>query len=109
METDKEKMHPFFKLLIILFIIFIAFYIALESGYYPSKIKKDTILTNNEINKFEKKLNNGHVIKSDGYIKKEDDYSNFITKTGNALTYSIGKVLVEGSKGVKDIFKYLFG
>ena len=109
MEYEKEKMHPFFKILIILFITFIGFYIALQSGYYPSKIKKDTILTNNEINKFEDDLNNGLVIKEEGYIKKEDDYSNIVTKTGNVLTYSIGKVLVEGSNSVKDIFKYLFG
>lgn len=109
MENNKEKMHPFFKLLIVLFIIFIAFYIALESGYYPSKIRKDTILTNKELNKFEKDLENNVVIKEEGYVKKDTNYSNFVTKTGNALTYSLGKVLVEGSKGVKDVFKYLFG
>lgn len=109
MENSKEKMHPFFKLLIILFIIFIAFYIALESGYYPSKIRKDTILTNKELNKFEKDIKDGNIISEEGYLKKEDDYSNFVTKTGNALTYSVGKVLVSTSKGFKDIFKYLFG
>ncbi|MBR5662592.1 MAG: hypothetical protein IKX00_02940 [Bacilli bacterium] len=108
MESSKEKMHPFFKLLIILFIIFIAFYIALESGYYPSKIRKDTILTSKELNKFEKDVENGVAIKEDGYIKKDEDYSNFVTKAGNALTYSFGKALVSGSKGLKDIFKYLF-
>ena len=109
MEYEKEKMHPFFKILIILFITFIGFYIALQSGYYPSKLKKDTILTNNEINKFESDLDKGIIIKEEGYIKKDYNYSNIVTKTGNALTYSIGKMLVEGSNGVKDVFKYLFG
>ena len=109
MEDKKEKMHPFFKLLIVLFIVFIAFYIALESGYYPSKVRKDTILTNSEINKFEKEVKNGSEISINGYKESPINYSNFITKTGNSLTYSIGKILVEGSKGVKGVFKYLFG
>lgn len=109
MEDKKEKMHPFFKLLIVLFIVFIAFYIALESGYYPSKVRKDTILTNSEINKFEKEVKNGSEISINGYKESPINYSNIITKTGNSLTYSIGKILVEGSKGVKGVFKYLFG
>lgn len=108
METNKEKMHPFFKLLIVLFIIFIAFYISLESGYYPSKVRKDTIYTNKELNNFEKDLKNGNLISSDGYIENDINYSNFITKAGNSLTYSIGKVIVEGTKGIKEVFKYLF-
>ena len=109
MDTNKEKMHPFFKILMVLFIIFIAFYIALESGYYPSKIRKDTILTNKELNKFENDVKNGVPINSDGYKENDNNYSNFVTKAGNALTNSLGKVLISGSKGIKDIFKYLFG
>lgn len=109
MEDKKEKMNPFFKLIIIFFIIFIAFYIALESGYYPSKIRKDTILTNNEIKDFEKDVKNGSYIKDEGYAKNDENYSNIVTKAGNSLTYSFGKILVEGSKGVKGVFKYLFG
>lgn len=109
METNKEKMHPFFKILFLLFLIFISLFIALESGYYPSRIQKKTILTNNEINNFEKDLKSGKEISSEGYIKEEVDYSNFVTKAGNGLTYSVGKILSEGSKGLKYTFKYLFG
>jgi len=108
MEDEKQKMHPFFKLLIVLFIIFIAFYISLESGYYPSKVRKDAILTSKEISKFEDDVKSGRVVKENGYVKKDINYSNFVTKAGNNLTYSIGKMLVEGSKGIKEIFKYLF-
>ena len=49
METKKEKTNPLVKLIIVLFIIFIAFYIALESGYYPSRIEKNTIIRTKEI------------------------------------------------------------
>lgn len=109
MENNREKMNPFFKILIALFLVFIAFYIALESGYYPSKIRKDTMLTNKELNKFENDIDKGVAINANGYMGEDVNYSNVVTKAGNALTYSIGKVFEEGSKGIKDIFKYLFG
>lgn len=108
MDNDKEKMNPFFKVLIALFIIFIAFYIALESGYYPSRVEKKTILTNKNIYEFENDLKDGNEIKKEGYIEKEEDYSNFVTKAGTNLTYLFGKVIEEGSKGVSKTIKVLF-
>lgn len=108
MDNDKEKMNPFFKILIALFIIFIAFYIALESGYYPSRVEKKTILTNKNIYVFENDLKDGKEIKKEGYIEKEEDYSNFVTKVGTNLTYLFGKVIEEGSKGVSKTIKVLF-
>ena len=107
MENEKEKMNPFFKVLIALFIIFIALYIALESGYYPSRVQKKTILISNDIKDFEKNLKNGTEIKSEGYVK-EEDYSNFVTKTGTGLTNVFGKFIEEGTKGIGKAFKVLF-
>lgn len=109
MEDKKEKMHPFFKLLTILFIIFTSFYIALISGYYPSRVEKKAIYTSKKIDEFESDIKNkDNVIQNNGYLNKEEDYSNFITKTGNVLTYSVGKLIDETSKGVKEVFKILF-
>lgn len=108
MEDDKEKMNPFFKILIALFIIFIAFYIALESGYYPSRVEKKTILTSKNIENFEQKLKGGSEISSKGYIEEEKDYSNFVTKAGTNLTYLFGKIIDKGSKGVSQTIKVLF-
>ena len=48
------------------------------------------------------------IITNNGYINKDEDYSNFMTKTGNALTYTVGKLIDEGSKGVKEVIKILF-
>lgn len=108
METKKEKTNPLIKLIVILFIIFTAFYIALESGYYPSRVEKNTIIRSKEIAKFENDIKNNVYISDEGYIEKDVDYSNIVTKTGNALTNSLGKIIVEGTKGISDIFKYLF-
>lgn len=108
MENNKKKMHPFFKILIILFFTFLCFYVALESGYYPSKVRKNAILTNNEINKFENDLDNNKVINKNGYIENNVDYSNTITKVGNTLTKSMGKLIEKSTNGVSYVFKTLF-
>lgn len=107
MEEKKQK-NPFFKIVFILFLIFIAFYIALESGYYPNQVSKKTIKVNSEIKEFEENIKNNQLIKKSGYIEKEENYSNIVTKAGNALTYSFGKVIFEGIKGVKKTAKILF-
>ena len=108
MEDNKKKINPFLKLIMIFFLIFIAFYIALESGYYPSRIEKKTIMTNQEINDFENNIKENKVVSTSGYIKKDENYSNFVTKTGNSLTYSLGKIVTESIKGCSDILKALF-
>ena len=108
MDYEKEKMHPFFKLLIILFIIFIGFYIALQSGYYPTRIEKKTIITNKEIENFEDVLKSGEKVSVSGYLDDDVNYSNFVTKAGNGLTITMGKVIEEGIKGVSHAMKVLF-
>ena len=108
MEESKKRMHPFFKILIVLFITFMGFYIALESGYYPTRIKQKTIITNKNIESFEKDIKSGKTLKASGYIDKEEDYSNFITKTGNKLTYSFGRVIAKTIDGFNKTLKVLF-
>ena len=81
MEDEKEKMNPFFKVLIALFIIFIGFYIALESGYYPSRVEKRTILTNKNIESFENDIKEGRKISTEGtklFFKKSRNSYNRI-------------------------------
>ena len=108
MEYKKEKMHPFFKLMIILFLIFIAFYISLQSGYYPSRVQKRTLLTQESVNRFNSDIKNNQEIIAGSYINDDIDYSNFVTKAGNGLTYSLGKIIEKSIKGVKGTIKILF-
>ena len=108
METKREKMHPFFKLMILLFLIFIAFYISLQSGYYPSRVQKRAILTSEKINKFDNDIRNNKEIVAGSYMDDNIDYSNFVTKAGNGLTYTLGKAIEKGIKGIKSTMKILF-
>ncbi|MBQ9833983.1 MAG: hypothetical protein IJO33_02190 [Bacilli bacterium] len=105
----KKKNNLFFKVLSLLFFLFIALYIALESGYYETKIEKEVTLTNEKIKAFEEDVKNNEVINLDSYLeKKEVDYSNSISRFGNKLTNSLAKTLTKGLSGVFDIVKTLF-
>ena len=105
----KKKPNLFFKVLSLLFFGFIALYIALESGYYETEIKKVVSLTNEKIKAFEEDVKNNKKINLDSYLeKKEVDYSNSVSKFGNKITNTLAKTITQGLSGVFDIVKTLF-
>ena len=105
----KKKSNLFFKVLSLLFFVFIALYIALESGYYETKIEKEVSLTNEKIKAFEEDVKNNEIINLDSYLeKKEVDYSNSVSRFGNKLTNTLAKTITRGLSGVFDIVKTLF-
>ena len=104
----KSKAKPFFKILTILFIIFIALIITYESGYYESKVGARARLTNEAIKKFESDIQNGVAVDLNDYLEEEYvDYSNSVTKIGNKVTSGITKVITKGLGGVFDVLKNL--
>ena len=52
MKKKKPSRH-FFRIMSILFIVFIIIYIMIECGYYESKLSQKSALTNENIQKFE--------------------------------------------------------
>ena len=105
----KKKPNLFLKLLIILFILFIAFYISVVSGYYDSKITKKTIITNEKIKKFESDIKNNKTIDINSYYQKEEpDYSSFVSKAGQKITYGCSKVVSSILHNAANVFKKLF-
>lgn len=105
----KKKSNIFLRLLSILFFIFIALYIALESGYYETKVQKEVQLTNDKIKAFEEDVKNNKVVNLDSYLeKKEVNYSNRVSAFGNKLTNVLAKTITNGLSSVFDIIKTLF-
>lgn len=105
----KKKSNLFCKLLFVLFLFFIVLYIALECGYYETKLQRKVILTNEKIESFEKAVKEGNVINLDSYLEKEEvDYSNSISSLGNKLTNVMSKTFINGLSEVFDIIKKLF-
>lgn len=105
----KKEKSPFFKILSLLFLIFISLYIALESGYYEAKITKKTAMTEESIKKFEEDIKNGNPIDVNSYTFEEHkDYSNNTTDAAIFIGSKVESFMSSGITEVFDIVKSLF-
>lgn len=105
----KKKNNPFLKILGILFVIFMALYIANMSGYYESKIRDRVIITEEGIKEFEEKVQNGDEIDITSFLNSERiDYSSSMSNLGDGVTESIENIVANGMDFVSGILKSLF-
>lgn len=104
MEENNSK-DKFIIFLLILFIIFLIVYLTKESGYYQYKAHNKAILTEENIKKFEKDVEEGKNVTINDYVISDYvDYSNSITDLG----YNIGKFTENiMNKGIKKTLKIL--
>ena len=92
-------------ILILAFTIFVASYFIEKTGYYDYKLQEKTILTNEQIKKFEQDLKEGKEVDIEEYLKKnEKDYSNKFTTNVTKVTLTTNKYL---KKGIESIFGIL--
>lgn len=105
----KKKKSLFFKVLCLLFLVYVALSIAYESGYYTTKASNRVLMTKEAMEQFEEDLKNGEMVDLKTYLKEDKvDYSNKITKVGNKLSNSISEVLTNGISGLFKTLKGLF-
>ena len=103
------KKHNFFKTLFILvFLLFLALFIASKTGYYEKSVKDKTYLTNKKLTEFEKDISEGKNVDAKDYFPKEVDYSNIFTKSANNISNKIGLVVNYKAKNIWDFIKTLF-
>lgn len=101
----KQKPNWFFRTLNILFFVFISLYIALESGYYESKVAKKTAMTEESIKKFEQDIKEGKPIDLDSYkFEEHKDYGNNTTDAAIFIGKKVEKLM---SSGINDLFNLL--
>lgn len=106
---NKKKKNIFGKVLVVLFIIYFALYIASESGYYESKIRESVTITENGIKEFEEKIQNGEEIDINSFLKTERiDYTSPLSNLGETVVIGIESVVTKGFKVTKNILKSLF-
>lgn len=86
----KKKPNWFLRILTFLFIIYVALYIAGTTGYYEKTLRDKTILTEEKIKEFEEDISNNKPIDIESYLPEQTDYSNFLTKSANAIASSLG-------------------
>ena len=108
MKKKKPSRH-FFRILTILFAMFMVLYILLECGYYESKLSRKSTLTQENIKKFEQDVKEGKTIDLNSYTIEEDiDYSNSVSKAGTAISESLNTFMTKGLSSFADIIKKLF-
>ena len=106
---NKKKKNIFGKVLVVLFVIYFALYIASESGYYESKIRENVTITENGIKEFEEKVQNGEEIDINSFLKTERiDYASPLSNLGETVVIGIESVVTKGFKITKNILKSLF-
>lgn len=103
------KKHNFLKTLFILvFLLYLALFIAGKTGYYEKSVKDKTYLTNKKLKEFEKDISEGKDVDAKDYLPTEVDYSNVFTKSANNISNKIGLVVNSKAKNVWDFIKTLF-
>lgn len=107
--NKNKKLHPILKIMVALFVVFIALFIANMSGYYESKIREGTTITEDKIKEFEEKIQNGEEIDIEAFLNNDRvDYSNKISNLGEKLTVNIETVFKDGMHIIGNILKSLF-
>ncbi len=105
----KKKTNPVLRILGLLFIVYIALFIASTSGYYESKIRDKVVVTEEGIKEFEEKVQNGEEIDIEAFLNNERiDYSSNMSTLGDNLTNSLENAVSGGMKIVTDILRSLF-
>jgi len=105
----KKKEKIVLKLLGVLFVIYMALFIANMSGYYESKIRDRVVVTENGIKEFEEKVKSGEEIDITSFLSNErEDYSSKMSLLGDNLTNGIESFVSGGMEVVSGILKSLF-
>jgi len=109
LEEKKKKTNYFKIVFIILFIVFISLYFMNVIGYYDVA-RNRTILTQEQITRFEKDIKEGNYIDLNDYLeeeKKEYDngFSNLSLNISNGIDTILNNGLKSALKAIEKLFK----
>ena len=90
MKKKNNNSNLFWWILGILFIIYIGYLMALESGYYQSKVAQKTLLTEEKIEEFEQDIKEGKELDIKDYVIDDyKDYSSPLSKAGQQISLGV--------------------
>ena len=103
------KKNPFFKILLVFFFIFMALYIALESGYYDIKMGRKATITEEKLQEFESDVKDGKEVDLKDYLTDDYvDYSSSVSRFGSKIGSSLDKLMDGGIDGFLNLLGSLF-
>ena len=102
---EKKKKNYFWLILSALFLVFVAYMVAYNSGYYEANISKKSRITEEKLQEFEQDVKEGKEIDVKDYVETDYiDYSSSVSKLGNKLASSIDNFM---DSGLTDFFNFL--
>ena len=104
----KKRGNLFFRILTILFIIYVALFIVQQTGYYDKTVRDQTLMTEEKIKQFESDVAQNKAVDVINYLPEKEDYSNFLTRSANVITNKLGDILDKKVDNIWDIIKSLF-
>ncbi|MBE6155177.1 MAG: hypothetical protein E7164_00265 [Firmicutes bacterium] len=104
----KKKGNWFFRILTVFFIIYVALFISLHTGYYEKTVRDRTLMTEEKIKQFEEDVANNMVVDIKDYLPNEEDYSNIFTKSAISISSTLGNILDSKAENFWDFIKSLF-
>jgi len=104
----KKKGNWFFRILNVLFIVYVALFIAQKTGYYEKTVRDRTLITEEKIKEFEQDVANNAVIDINSYLPVKEDYSNVFTKGANVISDKLGNLLDNRADSIWEFIKSLF-
>lgn len=103
------KKNLFFKILLVFFLIFMALYIALESGYYDIKMGRKATITEEKLQEFESDVKDGKEVDLKDYLTDDYvDYSSSVSRFGSKIGSSLDKLMDGGIDGFLNLLGSLF-
>ena len=105
----KKKNNYFFIIMGSLFIIFVSYVIAYNSGYYELSNSRKAIVTDERIEEFEKDISKGENVDIKNYISNDSiDYSSKMSKVGNNISNVINNFIENGLGDLANVLGKLF-
>ena len=106
---EKKKRNYFLIILSVLFIVYAAYMVAYNSGYYEANISRKSKITEEKLQEFENDVKEGKEIDIKDYIENDFvDYSSSLSKIGNRLSSSIDTFMESGLKDFFDLLGKMF-
>jgi len=106
---NKKKINWFKIIISILFLTYISLYILNTTGYYDGSIRRKVEFTSEQIEQFERDVEDGKNVDINNYLKGHNkNYTNKTSKIGYSLSSSVDEFLNGGLKEILKILGKLF-
>ena len=105
---NKKKKNFLNYLIIFLFVFYMFLFISSKNGYITNEKRNRMYLTNEQIEKFEKDVDEGKNIDLEKYIENKKDYSNSFSKLGYNVSNGIVYIVNNSLKGISSFILRFF-